>query len=129
MRALLVVPATALALVVPWLACEGSAEVLSGLVRSNDAPIHAQPSDASPIVMTLQAGAGVSFEGPCDAEQSWCNVRAKNRNDHDRPVTGWMRTMVMFPSDGVRLYEKRMFAEEIGRASCREGVERRVVAG
>ena len=111
MRALLVVPATALALVVPWLACEGSAEVLSGLVRSNDAPIHAQPSDASPIVMTLQAGAGVSFEGPCDAEQSWCNVRAKNRNDHDRPVTGWMRTMVMFPSDGVRLYEKRMFAE------------------
>ena len=124
MRALLV-PATALALAVPWLACEASAEVLSGLVRSNDAPIHAQPSDASPIVMTLQAGAGVSFEGPCDAQQPWCNVRAKNRNDRGRPITGWMRTMVMFPSDGVSLYEKRMFAEaaavlirEIGSAGA-----------
>jgi hypothetical protein len=100
-----------LTLSVSCLAQNASAEFAQGLVRSDNAAVHMEPSDTSPIEVYLPAGAGVTFESrPCDLQEPWCYVRARNWNpavlagEGGFFVTGWMRTTVMYPSNGVRLY-------------------------
>jgi tetratricopeptide (TPR) repeat protein len=80
------------------------AEPASALVRLKDAPLHARPDDASPVIVTLQPGTGLSLAAPCVADQAWCNVTARNRDTRGSLVTGWMRAAVMFPSAGIRTY-------------------------
>jgi tetratricopeptide (TPR) repeat protein len=89
---------------VVFVASNVHAESASGLVRVDAAPLYTQPNEASPIIATLPSGAGLMLNAACDAGQEWCNVTARNLNNGDRLVTGWMRTAVMYPSSGIRTY-------------------------